>query len=154
MAVVVFGVTSSDIDLAVSWLDIDTNSEPTSARVSAMITNFSGPLNLALEAAGISPSGVDSGSALYSTLAGHIIRRVGAEVVFQNQREASDYTSAATEQWQTFLDAIQAGQFSALGTDTPPASNVQGAFNSPTIVTAQPSSAPRLGYWRKGIGFN
>ncbi len=154
MAVVTFGVTSSDIDLAVSWMEIDASSEPNQTRVSSMISQFAGPLNLALEAAGINPSTISSSGSLYSSCQGSLIRRVATEVVYQNQRESSDFVESGLTQWDDFLAQIQAGQFSALGTETPPASNVQGAFNSQSIVTTRPSRNPRLGLWRKGIGFN
>lgn len=154
MAVVTFGVTSSLVDAATSWIDIGSSSDPNTTRVSALIEAYAAPLNLALEGAGISPAAIDTGSALYATCQGALVLRVSAAVVLQNAREDSDYCTQAREEWDNWLARIRSRELGTVGTDPAPVSSVQGAFNAQTIVTTQPSRNPRLGMWRKGRGFN
>ena len=155
MAVVTFGVVASDVASSLAYVgDIDASSEPTATRLTNVINQRAADLCTAFEAAGVNPSNIPTDSALYASCAGHIIRMAGVDWFASNQAEETDFTTTGREEFAAFLAGIRSGALSYFGTESAPASNVSGAFNRRTIVTATPSRAPRLGFWRKGRGFN
>jgi len=157
VSVFLFGIVNSDVADAVSWSGpIDADSEPDATRLTALINGFAAELGCALEGAGYTDFSTDipSDSNLYATAKAQIIKRSAAQWILENQRHDDDYTTQAREAWSDYLERARSGQLGTLGADPTPRSNVQGAFNSQSQITIQPSKAPRLGYWRKGKGFN
>ena len=155
MAVYVFGVTASDVASAIAWSgSIDADAEPSSARLSDVISQFAAEIGCALESVSITPSDVDTGSNLHAAMAGSLTRRCAAEWVMANTRESDEYTAQAVEAFGALLGRIRAGSLGDIGTDPRPGSRVKGVFNSQTQVTQPASRSSRIGLWRKGTGFN
>jgi len=156
MAVYVFGVTHSDVASAIAWSGTidDSGAEPSSSRLTEVIEQFASDLGVALEAAGITPSDIPTGSNLHGSMAGNLIRRCAVAWIMANTRESDAFTEAALVDWGGLMMRIRAGELSTIGTDPAPGSRVKGVFDSQAYVTRQPSKSSRLGLWRKDTGFN
>jgi hypothetical protein len=156
MAVYVFGVTHSDVASAIAWSGTidDSGSEPSSSRLTEVIEQFAADLGVALEAAGITPSDIPTGSNLHGSLAGALIRRCAVAWVMANTRESDAWSEAGLADWAGVMIRLRAGEYSAIGNNPSPGSRVKGVFDSQAYVTRQPSKSSRLGLWRKDTGFN
>lgn len=155
MAVYVFSVTAADVASAIAWSGtIDTDAEPSSTRLTEVIEQFSADLGCALEAVGITPANIPTGSNLHGSMAGNLIRRCAVAWIMANTRESDAFTDAAIADWAGLMVRIRSGELSTIGTNPAPGSRVAGVFNSQNIVTALPSRSNRLGLWRRKTGFN
>lgn len=155
MAVYVFGVTASDVADAISWSgSISGTSEPSSDRLTDIIDQCAADLGVALEAAGITPSSIPTGSNLHGSLAGHLTRIASIRWIMANTRESDAFTEAGLLDWAGLMVRLRAGEYSSIGNNPAPASRVKGVFDSQALVTQLPSRSNRRGLWTKKWGFN
>ena len=104
-----FGVTSTLVSNSIGFAELSSSSDPTSTQVDLWITQFSAMLNSAMEAVGVTAADITSSTdeVLYELCKQLIVARTAAQWTSSNQREVSEYSQLAIDEFDRFISEIR-----------------------------------------------
>lgn len=104
-----FGVTATLVSNSIGFAELSSSSDPTEAQCELWITRFSALLNSSMEAVGVTAADITSSTdeVLYELCKQLIIGRVAAEWTSSNQREISEYSQLAIDEFNQFISEIR-----------------------------------------------